>query len=148
MRQVRKEAPERVRSLRSGNSRILQILVGAADHVFSLDDATDVELRGQFNLFGQPEFADSERLASVVDLIQHSELVKALSSGSQDSGVQVSIGDENPLVALKSCSVVSRTYRRGGAVGIMAVIGPMRMPYPDLLALVDSADDLVEDLLS
>ena len=51
--------------------------------------------------------------------------------------VCITIGDENPIVELQDCSIVSVSYRFGEFGGSVGVIGPTRMPYEYVVALVD-----------
>ena len=56
----------------------------------------------------------------------------------------VLIGSENRDDALKEISVVASPYRVGDKqVGVLGVLGPRRMPYSRLTAIVDYTADLV-----
>jgi heat-inducible transcriptional repressor len=54
-------------------------------------------------------------------------------------GVQVYIGAELGLETMEPCAVVAYPIKAGGAVvGAIAVIGPKRMQYRRIVALVDT----------
>ena len=51
-------------------------------------------------------------------------------SDEGNTGIQVYIGEEAPVQAMKDCSVVTATYELGeGMRGSIAIIGPKRMDY-------------------
>lgn len=51
-----------------------------------------------------------------------------------ETGIQVYIGDESPVQAMKDCSVVTATYELGeGLKGTIGIIGPKRMDYEKVL---------------
>ncbi len=65
------------------------------------------------------------------------------------AGVQVMIGSENPVKEMRECSLIASTYTyRDQALGVLGVVGPRRMAYSDVIALVDETARLVSDSLS
>ena len=55
-------------------------------------------------------------------------------SDQQKNGIQVYIGEENPLQSMKDCSVVTATYELGeGMQGTIGIIGPKRMDYEHVM---------------
>ena len=60
----------------------------------------------------------------------------------------MTIGEENPVSALRGCSVVAGSYRFGEFGGSVGVIGPTRMPYDYVVALVDYVADAVGNALA
>ncbi len=64
------------------------------------------------------------------------------------SHIQIRIGTENPIKALQNLSVVSSTYQLGeNSVGVLGILGPKRMEYAKMIALVDYASEMVNKLL-
>ena len=53
---------------------------------------------------------------------------------SDNKGIQVYIGQESPIQAMKDCSVVTATYELGeGLQGTIGIIGPKRMDYENVV---------------
>ncbi len=53
---------------------------------------------------------------------------------ASENGIQVYIGEETPVQAMKDCSVVTATYELGeGVRGTVGIIGPKRMDYEKVL---------------
>ena len=56
-------------------------------------------------------------------------MIRTLSE-EENTGIQVYIGNENPVESMKDCSIVTATYDLGdGMKGTIGIIGPKRMDY-------------------
>jgi heat-inducible transcriptional repressor len=63
--------------------------------------------------------------------------------------VDVRIGQENPVDEMRDCSIVSATYRvRSQPVGVLAIVGPTRMPYARMISMVRYLARRLSDSLS
>ena len=104
-------------------------------------------VHGVSRLVAEPEFSDSARVRPLLDLMDHDPA--AFIPGDGLTSERVWIGKEHPQTALRHCSVVQSSYRNGdGAVGQVALIGPMRMGYATAKAAVNSVARTLERLLS
>jgi heat-inducible transcriptional repressor len=97
-------------------------------------------LGGTTHMLDQPEFRDVDKLRSLLNLLEHEDVVAdVLDVGSETEGVQIQIGEEIQVRELVDCSVVSATYRLGDQViGKMGVIGPKRMEYGRVVGIMNS----------
>lgn len=96
-----------------------------------------VVLGGATNILNQPEFRDVAKLRAILRVLEEHDLVFKLVTASATSPASVSIGAENPLEELRECSLITVTYHVGGAnVGHISVLGPTRMEYPRVIALL------------
>jgi heat-inducible transcriptional repressor len=88
-------------------------------------------LEGWHFMLNQPEFAQSERMRVLMELVEQRGLLKVIMPGKLDQpGVHVIIGKENQDEAIQNCSVVICNYGiPDQANGTIAVVGPTRMPY-------------------
>ena len=88
-------------------------------------------LEGWHFMLNQPEFAKSERMRVLMELVEQRGLLKVIMPGRLDQpGVHVIIGKENQDEAIQNCSVVICNYGvPDQANGTIAVVGPTRMPY-------------------
>jgi heat-inducible transcriptional repressor len=112
----------------------------------SLEDeksaVADVFLDGASNIFGKPEFADTETIRGLFQTFEEkSRLVKILNecvAGDAAGAVQVLIGRENPVSSMQHCSVITTSYRIGTEVcGTLGVVGPTRIAYGRMMAVVN-----------
>jgi heat-inducible transcriptional repressor len=80
---------------------------------------------------------------------ERAHLIDLLSRMAEERGIQVMIGGENPVEDLRDCSIITSTYSyRGQVLGVLGVVGPRRMPYSDVISIVDETARLVSDSLS
>lgn len=103
---------------------------------------------GAHNLLDQQEFRDLRKLRAILDLLEEQQTLYQLLRGSlQGEGARISIGHELPSADMSECSVVTIPYRVGdrnaGAVGIL---GPRRMQYARLIALINCMADSLNTL--
>ena len=118
------------------------------------DEATaEVYLDGASNILTKPEFASAEGMRELFRTFEaKSRLVKILNecvaSNSVGGSVRVLIGRENGASSMKRCSVISTSYRVGDDVsGTLGVVGPMRIEYGRMMAVVNYLARFIERAL-
>ena len=91
----------------------------------------DVFRDGVREVLSQPEFARSERILDLIDVLEQRTLSAAIPIRQlSDDGISVVIGAENSNEAMRECSIVVARYgTEGGPSGVVAVLGPTRMRY-------------------
>ncbi len=77
----------------------------------------------------------------------HQQLASMLGSRPGANGVSIVIGNEHGDPRLEPFTVVTAEYSAGSLSGVIGVIGPTRMPYDKVIALVGHTSRLVSDLL-
>ncbi len=92
---------------------------------------------GTQHLLDQPEFQDLRKLRSILRIIEEQKTLYDLVADSiNDAGPTVRIGHELGSDEITECSVVTVPYRFSDqTVGVLAIMGPRRMPYARLMAL-------------
>jgi heat-inducible transcriptional repressor len=76
-------------------------------------------------------------------------LVDLLSRMAEERGLHVVIGSENPVEDMRGCSLITSTYTyRDQVLGVLGVVGPRRMPYSEVMAVVDETARIVSSSLS
>ena len=70
----------------------------------------------------------------------------AIAARNQD-GLTITIGQEHADQRLSSFTLVTSTYRFGPLTGVIGVMGPTRMAYDKIAALVNRTSRLVGELL-
>jgi len=108
-------------------------------------------LDGLHYTINQPEFARSQRMHSLIELVEQRSLIKSIIppelTGEQARATKVIIGQENRAEAIRDYSVViSRYGLPEEAVGVISVIGPTRMPYARTIATVGYLSSILGDL--
>jgi len=108
------------------------------EDIFSETPSLEFHFEEPENVFGQSEFSDPRLLQMLLQLFQNKQHLTSLLS-SRASEMQVTIGKEHREQELQPFSLVTAGYRMGMARGILGIIGPTRMPYDLIYALVGSA---------
>jgi len=120
------------------------------DHIASLLRDRTLYVSGATNLLDHPDLSDVATMRSLLLAFEEkAQLIELLSRMAAERGVQVMIGTENPVREMQECSLIASTYTyRDQALGVLGVVGPRRMAYSDVIALVDETARLVSDSLS
>jgi len=118
----------------------------AVQHAFA--EAADpgdpmIAAMGAQNLLDQPEFHDLRKLRSILRIVEEQRRLYELFAESMSiEGTQVRIGHELGTDEMSECSLVTVPYRMSEhAVGLLAILGPRRMPYGRLMALAGTTAD-------
>lgn len=108
-----------------------------------------VYVGGATKMLEQPEFRDVEKIKPLLVMLEDAHVVARLAGSPSRQGIQVRIGDENPLSAVRECSVVTATYRmRGGQVGTIGVVGPTRMEYGRVIGVLQYLSNVLTELFN
>jgi heat-inducible transcriptional repressor len=105
---------------------------------------------GVREVLSQPEFARSERILDLIDVLEQRTLSAAIPIRQLgDEGISVVIGAENSHEAMRDCSIVLARYGvEDGPSGIVAVLGPTRMRYARTIPTVRYLASLLGDLIA
>jgi heat-inducible transcriptional repressor len=152
--EIRQTLPERLRDARSDDDpaaeELLNIFMQSGGELFDFQgiEANEVHLGQASVLASQPEFTTGERLKELIELTERRELLATvLERREHGRGLKITIGAENDAQALAEFTLVTAEYRAGGLKGVIGVIGPTRMPYEKVIAIVDYTSRLVTDIL-
>ena len=136
-------------SLSQFEASIVRIIL---DMMRQLDSRTaqDVYRDGIMDILRQPEFAASERMQALLEMMeQRSVLEQMFSNLAPERGVQVVIGGESQIDSMSDYSMVlSRYGLPGEASGVLGVLGPIRMHYPRTIGVVRYVSSLLDDLMA
>nr|WP_026098726.1 heat-inducible transcriptional repressor HrcA [Oscillatoria sp. PCC 10802] len=112
-------------------------------------------ISGVAEVLRQPEFSELNQVQTLIQLLEEEQdqlwpLISATKvSETAGKRVNVRIGAENPLEPIRTCTLISASYRRGSVpVGSVGVLGPTRMVYENAIAMVEAAADYLSDALS
>ncbi len=107
-----------------------------------------VFLDGTSYMMDQPEFADINKLKTVMSALEQRELLyNILNQNDQD--MQITIGQENSQKEMQNCSIVSATYSvKGRPMGRIGILGPTRMEYGKVISLVQFVANILSKILS
>jgi heat-inducible transcriptional repressor len=153
LREIRGTLSERLRDATSvpGSSELINIFIQEAEELFDVPpagpDASGVVLSSAQLLAGQPEFATTERLQGLMAMTERRDVLRQALAERLGEGLTITIGSEHADPKLSSFTLVTSPYRSGPLAGVIGVMGPTRMPYDKIVALVDHTSRLVSELL-
>lgn len=109
-----------------------------------------VFISGLSEVLELPDFSDLARIKAIMKTIEDKRrIIKLLDMLTDEGGVKVVIGSENPVTDMMSLSVVASTYREGDKqMGTIGIIGPTRMDYFRAMAIVDATARYISERLS
>ena len=108
-----------------------------------------VYLGGTTQMLKNPEFSSVNRVRELLQMVEERRLLKdILNSTSENFGIQISIGAENKFSGIQDCSVVRATYNiNGHFAGTLAVLGPTRMEYAKIIAVMNFLENYLRKIL-
>ncbi len=111
--------------------------IEAVNDVLPLHHELIVE--GAASILSKPEFADAQALRKIFLALQEKEkLIEILESFLDEEGLQILIGSESSFTQVHNFSIVARRYgTESSPLGMVGIIGPMRMEYARMAPLVD-----------
>ena len=127
-----------------------QILDTIAELVTEEDDY-GVYTSGATNILKYPELSDKERATKLLTTLEDktglSNWMYSDESTNEEHRIQVYIGDESPVEAMKDCSVVTATYQiEEGVYGKIGVVGPKRMDYEKVVGTLENTMKQLDDI--
>lgn len=124
-------------------------LVAAAMERYDAQELGQVYHAGVEEVLTQPEFSDAEGIRQVLQILEgQAVLSQILDEVRRAGGVQVLIGGEGRWHELSAVSLVLSRYGDADeAVGVLGLVGPMRMPYARAISAVQYVSNVLSDLL-
>ena len=120
--------------------RILPIVDGILECIKQCDSA-EIYTEGTAKLLEHPEFNDIAKAKSLLELLNKEEELAKLLHNCEDAGAKgivIRIGNENELLEVSDCSVITATYSVDGVnLGTIGVIGPTRMDYSKVISALE-----------
>ncbi|KPL08420.1 hypothetical protein AMJ86_00515 [bacterium SM23_57] len=149
LREIKESIDQRLKDVGEGDIGLIKLIINSADDLFDFDEHQVFHFGGTHHIVGQPEFANQNRAMKILELIENKRniIVHVLNECLTNS-ISIMIGGENNIESMKDFSVISSTYRLGDITGVLGILGPTRMQYAKMIALVDYMADSMSDLLN
>lgn len=125
-----------------------EILFEAFVSAFVRFASDQVYYSGQSNMLYQPEFADIEKLKQLMSMLEDSKMWRQI--GNSDESVAIRIGTDNhALMNVDNVSVIASKFKiNNEEEGQLMVMGPTRMPYNQLVALMEYMSEQIEKMFN
>lgn len=101
--------------------------------------AARLKLEGAFHILEKPEFQDIAKTRLLFQALEQKDrLCHLLREDIADTGIKVHIGRENQWQEIWDCSLITTSYKWAGhGAGVLGILGPSRMRYGAVMAIVD-----------
>lgn len=118
-------------------------------NVVSYEDNRQIYTSGVKNILAFPEFSDLDKARAIFHTLEEKDmLVTLLDSGGGES-IQIVIGSENNIKNMQGCSIIKTSYDIGGQTkGSIGILGPTRMDYPQVVAVLNSIVKNINNVIS
>ena len=129
---------------------VFVMVVDALKNYVSYDDA-DLIVEGEDKMLDHPEYADIGKIRRFLQAVTSKDKIIGLLSddGTRNMQINVKIGSEGYEEIPDDCSLVSATYTVNGVkLGTYGVIGPVRMDYKKVVAVLENVGKILESILS
>ncbi len=150
--EIRSSFVERFKDVKLEHKPVIRLFVDSLDKIFKNIKQTDkVFIAGTKNIIKQPEFEDPQRFQSVIELIEDRDIIIHILEKYGDAAsdqVYISIGKENEIEELKEYSFISKDYMLGDVSGTLGIIGPKRMEYSKVVAIVDYIAKMLTEVVT
>ncbi len=108
-----------------------------------------IMIDGLENIFKYPQFKDDlEKLKKLVRTLEDKKKLLELIRSVINSERIILIGDELPL-DLNELGFISSSYQYNNVnIGVVGIMGPINMNYPEMLNIIESAKKKINDIIS
>ncbi len=127
---------------------MLEAALDVIQRILSGERNSKLYLGGTAQLFNQPEFRDVEKMRNLLSMLEEEKILCDILDIGDNDGVIVTIGEENKFTGIQNCSMVQATYRVDGqVVGAVAILGPTRMEYGKIMAVLEFMHEHLGEIL-
>ncbi|HEY2804729.1 MAG TPA: heat-inducible transcriptional repressor HrcA [Gemmatimonadales bacterium] len=150
LRDVRQTLADRLRDSAAtpAEHELMDIFLATGDQIFDVPAGDEIVVGRTSLLADQPEFASGQGMRSLIELTEQREILgRVLGQRKMANALTITIGGEHDTRQLSNLTLVTSPYSAGSLTGVIGVLGPTRMPYEKIVALVEHTSKMVGDLL-
>lgn len=120
-----------------------KVLFNAFLAAFTKFASEKVYFSGEKNMFSQPDFADLEKIKSLMMMMDDPSIWRNISKGEADVFLQTS--DKSELAWIDDLAIVSTSLRISGDESAkLMLVGPSRMDYKKIISLIELLSESLE----
>lgn len=151
-REIRDTFSDRFQDVDENQKPVIRLFIDSVDKIFKDEIKSDrVIVTGAKNIIHHPEFENPENFQSVIEMIEDKDIIIHIMEKSGENAtddIYISIGSENKEKKLQDYSFISKEYRFGETQGTLGIIGPKRMEYSKIVAIVDYMAKMLSEYLT
>lgn len=116
-------------------------LYNAFYNVFTDFTSSDVNIVGRNKFLEQPEFSSVDKIKNIFDKLDNEEVLREIEQ-DKDNNIKIYIGSENNIDG--DVTVIKTRFKNGNEDGTLAIVGPKRMDYERVVAMLEFIKEQVE----
>ncbi|MBN1295022.1 MAG: heat-inducible transcription repressor HrcA [Candidatus Latescibacteria bacterium] len=136
--EIKRSIGERLKGLSGGDRSLFDVILDNRNEIFNFTGDNNLHVAGLSRLLAHSESVPIDYTLKLVDLFEHkSKIAHSLNLMSiDDIDVKIHIGGSGVWGSAPELTMVSAGFRLDDAKGAVAVIGPTRIHYPKLSAII------------
>jgi heat-inducible transcriptional repressor len=145
-----KEGESPFSDVREYDLGVIRLFIPSIHRLAFTGEDGELYTEGEMNIVRQPEFMKRQQVGAIIDILEEKKLLFHMFEkvGLEPGHVSVSIGGEIDDGKFSSFSIVKTRYSIGRMEGSLGIIGPKRMEYPLLVAVVDYTAQTLSEMFS
>jgi len=147
--EIKKTFVERFKDVAETYRPIVRVFIDSADKIFT--DAIKNEkgvVTGVKNILRQPEFSDQQHFQNIIELVEDKDIIlQFMNAAPTNDQVVVKIGSESNSDIFSEYSLISKEYKIGDIKGRLGIVGPKRMQYSKVIAIVEFVAERLSEYL-
>lgn len=137
--QISLELLVRLKNELNGYEEIFDSIIPVLHETLVIEDSGEIYTKGTTNIFDYPEYNNIDKAKAFLGLVNNKENLNEILSKVNKEPLYISIGEENLVEDAKECSIITASYSCNGHImGTIGVIGPTRIHYDKVVAVLDS----------
>jgi heat-inducible transcriptional repressor len=150
LKEINMPVIQKIKEQAGSYSNLVSDILDTIAQAISEEEEVEVYTSGATNILKYPELNDMEKITELMGTFEEQKQLTELinkSENSDNGGIQVYIGSETPVEAMKDCSVVTATYEiEDGVYGKIGIIGPKRMDYEKVVGTLHTLMVQLDDI--
>lgn len=138
----------RLEAMMGADAALITPIVKAIYETMTEFDNGELRLSGINHLLQYPDYSDPEELKDLLGTLEHKEEILDLVSKDKTDDISVVIGSESPVSVMNNSSLVFKPIKRGDkTVGVIGVLGPLRMDYARVLETIERLCGMIGEMI-
>lgn len=138
-----------IESAMEGNSALVNPIIKSIYETMKEMDGGELRFEGINRMLLYPEYSDMDKMREMLAAFeQKDEILNTLISSDDGGDMKIYIGSENQVKVMKTSTLIYKKVKSGGkTVGAIGILGPCRMDYARMIALMDGLGAGINGLL-
>jgi heat-inducible transcriptional repressor len=150
--EIRETVKERLSDISDDEKPVMRLFIDSVDKIFKdVKKDEKILITGATNIIHQPEFDDPEKFQGVIELIEDKDIIIHIMDKKRldnNNNVLITIGSEIEDEKLNEYSLITKEYTFGETSGTVGIIGPKRMEYSKVAAIVSYLGEMLSEVLT